>query len=410
MQLSFTPIQGSSKKYKILVAVLVALVLTGIIAYMVSYLEGFRLWGINNSVIWGQSITVDFFFIGLSAGSLVVSSLTYVLGQERYKPIGRMAVFMGLLLMMGAMLCVLTDLGRIEKMWRLFMFFYLNNMKSMFAINGIFYAGYIVLLLTYLGAALANSKLTKFIAPVAVLWAVLVHMGTGAIVGFIETRGIFYSPLKPVEFISAAFASGLALVMFLSFITLKFSKRPFDKRMYVSLARMLSVLIIVLVVLVVTDKLAHFYPPARDSVLFLTQGPWSWIFWAGQVLMGYIIPLVILFHPKWGKSVKGIMIACAICVIGIFGERAAIIFPGLSQPLQYYPGDIQGIWGARGGFPIMPAETLITIGIFAFLGLIYVLGLKYLQLLPAPNPEGAAHEAAGEATEHKDVGADGGTA
>ena len=172
---------------------------------------------------------------------------------------------------------------------------------------------------------------------------------------------------------------------------------------------MLSVLIIVLVVLVVTDKLAHFYPPARDSVLFLTQGPWSWIFWGGQVLMGYIIPLVILFHPKWGKSVKGIMIACAICVIGIFGERAAIIFPGLSQPLQYYPGDIQGIWGARGGFPIMPAETLITIGIFAFLGLIYVLGLKYLQLLPAPNPEGAAHEAAGEATEHKDVGADGGT-
>ncbi len=120
MQLSFAPIQGSSKKYKILVAVLAALVLTGIIAYMVSYLEGFRLWGINNSVIWGQLITVDFFFIGLSAGSLVVSSLVYVLGQERYKPIGRIAVFMGLLLMLGAMLCVLTDLGRIEKIWRLF--------------------------------------------------------------------------------------------------------------------------------------------------------------------------------------------------------------------------------------------------------------------------------------------------
>ena len=370
-----------------MVGILFALVAAGVIAYIVSYLLGFRLWGINNSVSWGQLITVDIFFIGLSAGSLVVSSLTYVFGQEKYKPIGRMAVYMGLLLMIGAMVCVLTDLGRPEKMWRLFMYGYLSNMKSMFAVNGIFYAGYIGLLVAYLAAALANSKLTKIIAPVAVLWAILVHMGTGAIFGFIETRGIMYSPLKPVEFISAAFASGLALVMLLSWVTLKVSRRPIDKQMYQSLGKMLAVLIIVLVVLVVADKLTHFYPPARDSVMFLTSGPWWWIFWIMQVLLGYAIPVFILLHPKWGRSIKGIMAACGICVVGIFGERMGIIFPGLSEPLVYYPGDIAGIWGARGGFPIMPAETLLTVGIFALLGLMYVLGLKYLQLLPAPSPE-----------------------
>jgi Ni/Fe-hydrogenase subunit HybB-like protein len=409
MQLSFTPIKGTSRKYKVLVAVLAVLALTGIVAYMVSYLEGFRLWGINNSVSWGQLITVDIFFIGLSAGSLVVSSLVYVFGQERYKPIGRMAVFMGLLLMIGAMVCVLTDLGRPEKMWRLFMYGYLSNMKSMFAVNGIFYAGYIGLLVAYLAAALANSKLIKVIAPVAVLWAILVHMGTGAIFGFIETRGIMYSPLKPVEFISAAFASGLALVMLLSYVTLKLGKRPISKDMYVSLGRMLIVLIIVLVVLVVTDKLTHFYPPARESLLFLTQGPWSWIFWGMQVTMGYVIPLIILCHPKWGKTVKGIMIACLICVIGIFGERMGIIFPGLSQPLQYYPGEIEGVWGARGGFPIMPAETLMTVGIFSLLGLMYVLGLKFLQLLPTAGSEGTADEGSEATAEQKALAAEGGT-
>lgn len=385
MQLSFAPIQGTSRKYKILLAVLLTLVMTGITAYMIAYLYGFRLWGINNSIIWGQLITVDFFFIGLSAGSLVVSSLVYVLGQERYKPIGRIAVFMGLLLMFGAMLTVLTDLGRIEKLWRCFMFFYLNNMKSMFAINGVFYGGYILLLFTYLVAALSGSKLTKFIAPVAVLWAVLVHMGTGAIVGFIETRGILYSPMKPVEFISAAFASGLALVMFLSYITLKFSKRPIDKQMYISLGKMLAVLIIVLMVLVLADKLTHFYPPKRESVMFLVAGPLAWVFWL-QVVLGYFIPLGILFNPWLNKKVGWIIAACFICVVGILFERAAIVIPGLSEPLQYYPGEIAGIWGARGGFPIMPAETLQTIGIFAVLGLVYVLGLKYLELLPAGSP------------------------
>ncbi|PIU56562.1 MAG: hypothetical protein COS88_02680 [Chloroflexi bacterium CG07_land_8_20_14_0_80_51_10] len=383
MELTFAPLEGNSTRYKALIGALGALVLAGVIAYVISYLEGFRLWGINNSIIWGQLITVDIYFIGLSAGSLVVSSLTYVFGHEQYKPIGRMAVFMGLLLMMGAMVCVLTDLGRPEKFWRLFMYGYLSNMTSMFAINGIFYAGYIILLLTYLGCALANSKLTKIIAPIAVLWAILVHMGTGAIFGFISTRHIFYSSLKPVEFISAAFASGLALVMLFSFITLKFSNRKIDKNMYVSLGRLLSILILILVVLVTTDKLTHFYPPERGGVLFLTQGAFSWIFWVLQIICGYVIPLIILFHPRWGKTMGGVMAAAAINVIGIFGERMAIIFPGLAQTLHYYPGHIEGMWGVRGGFPIMPAETLITIGIFAFLGLIYALGLKYLDLLPA---------------------------
>jgi Ni/Fe-hydrogenase subunit HybB-like protein len=403
MQLSFAPVKGTSRSYKILVGVLFTLALTGVIAYIIAYLNGFRLWGINNSVIWGQLITVDFFFIGLSAGSLVVSSLVYVLGQERFKPIGRIAVFMGLLLMFGAMLTVLTDLGRIEKLWRCFMFFYLNNMKSMFAINGVFYGGYLLLLFTYLVAALSGSKLTKFIAPVAVLWAVLVHMGTGAIVGFIETRGIMYSPMKPVEFISAAFASGLALVMFLSYITLKLTKRPLDKDMFVSLGRMLSVLIIILMVLVLADKLTHFYPPKRESVMFLISGPWAWIFWL-QVVLGYFIPLGILFNPWLRKKVGWVIAACLICVVGILFERAAIVLPGLSQPLQYYPGEIAGIWGARGGFPIMIAETLQTIGIFAVLGLVYVLGLKYLELLPASNGE----HSQGEPAEHAAPAAEGG--
>jgi molybdopterin-containing oxidoreductase family membrane subunit len=383
MQVNFAPLKGDSKNYKILVGVLAALVIAGLAAYMIAYAYGFRLWGVNNYVTWGQLITVDFFFIGLSAGSLVVSSLVYVFGQEKYKPIARMAVYMGLLLMMGAMFTVLTDLGRPEKFWRLFMYFYLSNMKSMFGINGIFYAGYILLLGTYLVAALSGSKLTKFIAPVAVLWAMLVHMGTGAIVGFIETRSVMYSPLKPIEFVSAAFASGLALVTLLSYLTLRFSKRPINKDMFVSLGKLLVVLILILMVLVTVDKLTHFYPPKREAVMFLIAGPWAWIFWL-QVALGYFIPLGILCNPWLRKRVGWVIAACAICVVGIFFERAAIIFPGLSQPLEYYPGEIAGIWGARGGFLIMPAETLQTLGIVALLGLIFVLGLKFMDLTPAP--------------------------
>jgi hypothetical protein len=74
-----------------------------------------------------------------------------------------------------AMLSVIMDLGRPEKFWRLFMFFYLNNMTSMFAINAIFYSSYVGLLVFYLGSALANNvKLTRRVAPIAIACAVLV--------------------------------------------------------------------------------------------------------------------------------------------------------------------------------------------------------------------------------------------
>ncbi len=47
-------------------------------SYLVAYLSGFQVWGISNAVPWGQLITFDIYFIGLSAGAIVVSSLGYV--------------------------------------------------------------------------------------------------------------------------------------------------------------------------------------------------------------------------------------------------------------------------------------------------------------------------------------------
>jgi Ni/Fe-hydrogenase subunit HybB-like protein len=90
-----------------------------------------------------------------------------------------------------------------------------------------------------------------------------------------------------------------------------------------------------------------------------------------------------LFHPKAGKSIKGIVIACASVVIGVLGERAAIVIPGTAEVQALFPGEIQGVWGTPGHFPIALWETLLTLGIMALVALLFVLGLKYLDLLPA---------------------------
>ena len=384
MGLTFQTIDGKSRGFSILLAVLAAFSIAGLISFMISYIEGHQVLGTGNLIPWGMPIIVAIYLIGLSAGSLILSSLTYVFRKEEYRPIARLAVFMAIVLIFGAMVGIALDLGRPEKTWRLFMFFVLNNMRSMFAINGILYGGYFLIGLIYLGFIFADKKkFTKIMGILAVCWAALVHMGTGAIFGFIATRPIFNSPIKPFEFLGAAMVSGLALLMIAVVLLFKLVKRTFNKQIIFSLSRMLLALIVVLAVMVLIDKLTHLYSPDREPTVWLLTGPFSWIFWVLQVGCAYLLPLILLSHPRLSKDLRWVMVAAVSVVIGIFGERFALVIPGTAHPMPFYPGKIEGMWGTPGIFPITPVESLMSVGVFALMGLFFVLGLKYLELLPA---------------------------
>ena len=383
MSLSFETIEGKSRGYNTLLAILIVLSVAGFVSFMVSYIEGHQLLGSSNLIPWGLPIVVAIYLIGLSAGSLILSSLTYVFGKEEYRPISRVAVFMAIVLIFGAMVGIGLDLGRPEKTWRLFMFFVLNNMRSMFAINTILYGGYFVIGLIYLGSIFAGrSKMTKMMGMIAIGWAALVHMGTGAIFGFVAARPIFYSPLKPFEFLAAAMVSGLALLMIAIVAVFKYTKREYDQKIIFSLSRLLFALIVGLVVIVLIDKLTHVYPPDREATIWLFTGPFAWVFWGLQVGCAYLVPLVLLTHPRYSKSLKGVLAAAILVVIGIFGERFVLVIPGTAYPLPFYPGKIEGIWGATGTFPFTFVETMMSLGVFTLMGLFFILGLKYLELLP----------------------------
>ncbi len=383
MSLNFETIEGKSRGYNTLLVILIVLSAAGFVSFMVSYIKGHQLLGGGNLTPWGLPIVVAIYLIGLSAGSLILSTLTYVFGKEEYRPVSRVAVFLAIVLIFGAMVGIGLDLGRPEKTWRLFMFFVLNNMRSMFALNTILYGGYFAIGLVYLWSIFAaRSKMIKTMGMIAIGWAALVHMGTGAIFGFVAARPIFYSPLKPFEFLAAAMVSGLALLMIAIVAVFKYTKRQYDQKIIFSLSRLLFALIVGLVVIVLIDKLTHVYPPDREATIWLFTGPFAWVFWGLQVGCAYLVPLVLLTHPRYSKSLKGVLAAAVFVVIGIFGERFALVIPGTAYPLPFYPGKIEGMWGAAGTFPITVVETLMSLGVFTLMGLFFILGLKYMELLP----------------------------
>jgi molybdopterin-containing oxidoreductase family membrane subunit len=389
----FVTLEGKSRGYRLLVAVLAVLALAGLVAFIVSYIQGHQLFGGSNIVPWGMPIVMAIYLIGLSAGLHILAFLIYIMHQDRYREVIRAAVFMAIVLIFGAMLFIALDLGRPEKFWRLFMLFYLNNMKSMFAINAIFYSAYFISAAVYLTSLMNNMKRFSFImGMVAFGWAMLTHGGTGAIFGFISARETWYSPLSPFEFIFAALTSSLALLIIVLVVMYKATGRPLSKDLITSLGGLVKALLLGMLLLMVIGELTYLYAPSRDAAVYMLAGHFSWLFWVFLIGLGVIVPLVILFHPRGKKSLAGLLIASALIVIGIFVKRFYLVIPGAAYPMPYYPGEIQGVWGVLGTFRFAPAEIVLAVGMVAFLALIFIVGLKYLELLPPVKPAVAAAE------------------
>ncbi len=389
MELTYSSIEGKSKQYYITIAVLAALTLVGFACFIISYISGHQVFGSSNAIPWGLPIVLAIYLIGLSAGLHILAFLIYVMKQEQYREVIRAAVFLAIVLIFGAMVFIALDLGRPEKFWRLFMLFYLNNMFSMFAINAIFYTSYFLSAVIYLVSLFANKKrFSMVMGMVAFGWAMLTHAGTGAIFGFIAAREPWFSPLSPFEFIFAALASSLALLVVLLVIIYKFTDRHLSEGLIASLGGLVKSLLLGLLLLMVIGELTSVYSPAREGAVFMLFGPFNWLFWVFQIGIGIVIPLTILFHPGAKKSVRGVVTASALIVIGVFVKRYYLVIPGAAYPLHLYPGQVEGVWGEVGFFPLMPVEVFLSLGIVALLGLVYLVGLRHFELLPAKEEAG----------------------
>jgi Ni/Fe-hydrogenase subunit HybB-like protein len=103
-----------------------------------------------------------------------------------------------------------------------------------------------------------------------------------------------------------------------------------------------------------------------------------------------------LLNPGLNIRVRWVAAAAVSVVIGVFFERYYLVIPGAAYPQPYYsPGNIEGVWGSLGSFALTPVEMVLSAGILALVGLLFLLGLKYLELLPLPVKQDKAIQAGG---------------
>ncbi|MDI6735020.1 MAG: polysulfide reductase NrfD [bacterium] len=383
MKTYFTKIEGKSSGFYILLGILGVLAAAGLYSAYLMFAKGHYLTGMNNHVPWGLPIIITIYLIGLSAGSLVLSSLSSVFGKTEYKGFSRIAVYLAALLLVGALLSLGLDLGRPERI--MLAFFYLNP-QSIFSWNGFLYSSYILICIVYLWAMFKEKeKLVKIIGTLAVVWAVGVHSGTGGIFGFTSGRELYHSPLTPPSFVAAALSSGTGLTIILLVLTFKATRRFLDPQLIVGLSRLLVSFILVVLYFLAVENLTRIYSPASSEAthfLLFSGNVYCLIFWVGLIFIGSIVPAIILFIKK---SVSWIVFSSALVVFGVLCERFIIVIPGQVLPSELFPGyEVSSPFmdGAMGSYFISPLEIIQAVGVLAIVGLLYILGLKFFAFLP----------------------------
>jgi protein NrfD len=362
-------------------------------------------------IIWGLWVSAYIYFIGLSAGSFLLSSMIYVFGVKRLEKIGRLALFTAIVTLMMALLSIWCDLGRMFRAYRVMTS---PNFGSMMAWMVWLYTSYTIIMLVELWLAmrpdlsrwrsepglrgligrtlsLSRGSLTprqeawsrhwlKVLAIVGVPFAVAFHGGVGALFSTLSARPVWHTPLMPILFLTGALVSGGGLMTFV--VAAFWPERNEEHRQMVTfIGRAVLGLLIFDVVL----EWAEFSVPMwygvgheYDLLMRILFGEFAWVFWALHVGLGTLLPLALL--ALWGNRARAVGLAGLLIAVTFMTVRLNIVIPGLLDP------HLRGLQNAflyhRLVFWYVPSwfEWRVTMFIVAFGSALFYLGYRFLPL------------------------------
>ena len=386
MDIKFQKIEGRSKGYYQL------LVVTGLMAALAPlsaiylFVNGHHVTNMTNQVPWGMPIVMAVYLIGASAGSMVLSAMSSVFGKTEYKPFARMAALLAILLIVAALMAIIMDWGRPDRI--LVPFFHFQP-RSMFSLNAILYNSYMLVGFVYLWA-LFNDKvhLTRILGLAAIFIAVGVHSGTGAIFGFVYVRELYNSPMLAPSFIAAALSSGTALMIIILVYTFRATGRYLDDRLIHGLAKLMGVFILIVFYFIFIENVTRAYAPKNyeaASFLLLHGGKYTFYFWGGLIMMGLVIPAALVFSPGTGTSIKWILTASWFQLVGVLFERYIIVIPAQIMPLEFFPDkEINSVFldGQYAHYSVSLVEAAYSIGLIGVVLFGYALAIKLWAMVP----------------------------
>lgn len=346
------------------------LILVAIPIVLIRYIKGVGALGeSSNDTPWGSLIGFNVLSVeALAAGSYTICSAVFIFGMKRFYPLVRLAILSAFLGYFTVVAALLIDLGR---PWRLpYPLVYSFSVTSVMFLVGWLVTLYLLTQFIEFSPAILEwlnmNKLRNWIEKIAVgltilgiLLSTLHQSALGAL--FLIAPGklhpLWYSQYLPIFFFISSIASGISMLIFMSWISIRYFKNKIDRHftanleeLTISLGKAASIVLFTYFSL----KIIGIADGHNWNLLNTSYGYWFLV----EMLGFTLLPCFLYLYGVRIKSVCLIRFTSLFSIIGIIINRinVTIITYNWNLPERSLPG-----WKE-----IVISTTIILIAVLVF--------------------------------------------
>jgi Ni/Fe-hydrogenase subunit HybB-like protein len=332
--------------------------------------NGLVVTNMSNQVSWGFYISNFTFLVGVAAAAVMLVIPAYIFDRKDIRDVVLLGDTMAVTAVMMAMLFVIVDIGRPDRIWHMIpLIGRFNFPASLLAWDVVVLSGYLLLnlgisfylLFSHYQGNEAKLKAYLPFIMLAIFWAISIHTVTAFLYSANTGRPFWHNALMAPRFIASAFCSGPAIAIIILQVVRKVAGYPVRQSAIETLRVTMTVSLQITLFFVVAELFTDFYSEGAHSasahyLFFGLHGaakltPWIW-----TALAMLVAAVIILMIHRLRRNPMLFNIACILTVIGVWIEKGmGLVIPGyiptpLGEIFEYLPNS---------------TEVMISLGILA---------------------------------------------
>jgi Ni/Fe-hydrogenase subunit HybB-like protein len=363
------------------IGALIALIVSGALAYAHQVKTGLVVTAMRDEVSWGFYIGNFTFLVGVAAAAVVLVIPAYVYD---WKPIRQIVVYGELLAVSAIVMCLLfvfVDIGRPDRFWHLLPpFGHLNFPTSLLAwdvlvLNIYFVLNFAVVTHILYRAFTGRPYVKGVVVPLVLLsipMAVGIHTVTAFLYNGLAARPYWNSSILAPQFLASAFCSGPAILLILLQVLRRFTRFEIDDAAIWKIAELMAYAMFFNLFLHGAEAFKEYYS-ATEHLLYTrywyqglgghrTLVPYAW-----SAVALNVIAFVLFIVPAARRNWVTLNLGCLATYAGCYIDKGmGLIIPGLTPDAL---GEI---------YEYVPSitELRVAAGVFAIGFLVFTLMLK----------------------------------
>jgi Ni/Fe-hydrogenase subunit HybB-like protein len=327
------------------IALLLALIVSGALAYWDQVSTGLVTTAMRDQVSWGLYIGNFTFLVGVAAAAVVLVIPAYI---YHWKPIREIVIYGELLAVSAIVMCLLfvvVDIGRPDRFWHLFPpFGFLNFPGSLLAwdvlvLNIYFVLNFVIVTHILYRAFHGKGYDRRIVVPLVLLsipMAVGIHTVTAFLFNGLAARPYWNASILAPQFLASAFCSGPAILLLVLQLLRRFTRFEIRDEAIWKIAELMAYAMFLNLFLHGAEAFKEFYSDTEHLMYtrywFLGLGeyrtlvPFAWTAVALNTLAFFLFVI-----PATRRNWITLNIGCLAIYFGVYIEKGmGLIIPGLT--------------------------------------------------------------------------------